>query len=287
MAKTTKYILLIISILIYTFINNFLDRSEFTFLIFGIIIVGFIYFYFLKNNNFTVREIIISAVLFRVVLLFSTPNFSDDYFRFIWDGQILTQSENPYLFLPKEELNNSLITELKIDKEIYKGLNSKNYYTVYPPLNQFVFGGSSYFSGSNFSLNILFLKLFILLFEIATLFILFKFLRMLKLKQNLAIIYAFNPLVVIELVGNVHFEGMMLFLLLFSFYYLYKNKVILASILFGLAVSTKLIPLILLPLLLRYIGLKKSVIFYLIVGFVNIILMLPFLSHTFINNFSS
>ncbi|MGD0855131.1 MAG: hypothetical protein ABSA18_04935, partial [Dehalococcoidia bacterium] len=40
------------------------------------------------------------AVLFRLVLLFMTPNLTDDYFRFIWDGLFVANGSNPYLTMP-------------------------------------------------------------------------------------------------------------------------------------------------------------------------------------------
>ena len=282
-----KYPLLFASLFVYFVLNNWIGRDNFTILISGVLFLALGYFYFLKNNTFSVKEIVVFAILFRVILLFSPPNLSDDYFRFVLDGQLQVKKQNPYLFLPKTDDYNAKGKEVKFYLEIYDGLNSTDYYTVYPPMNQFVFGLSSYLSGKNLNKNILYLKLFIFLFEIGILFLLFKILKWIKRKENLAIIYAFNPLVIIELVGNIHFEGMMLFFLLFSFYFLHKNKLIIAGILFGLAVSTKLIPLILLPLLFRYIGLKRSIVFYSIVGMVNVILFLPYLSAELIGNFGS
>ena len=34
------------------------------------------------------KQVLLIGLLFRLVLLFSVPNLSDDYFRFIWDGEL-------------------------------------------------------------------------------------------------------------------------------------------------------------------------------------------------------
>ena len=285
--KIIKYLLILVSTVIYFVLNNLIERGDFAILISGVIILGGIYFYFLKHNTFSIKEILLFAFLFRAVLMISPPNLSDDYYRFVLDGQLQVKNENPYLFNPNIDDYNPKETEIKFYKEVYEGLNSKNYYTVYTPLNQYIFKLSSYLSGTNLNKNVFYLKFFILLFEMALIILLLKMLKLLKRKENLAIIYAFNPLVVIELVGNVHFEGMMLFFLLFSLYFLQKNKIIFAGILFGMAINTKLIPLIFLPLILRYVGLKKSVVFYFFVGIINVLLFAPFFAPELFANFSS
>ncbi|MDB4088342.1 hypothetical protein N9544_01845 [Flavobacteriales bacterium] len=285
MKKKLNYILFLVSLIGYLFIYYGIDRSQFFKLILGVSILGIVYFYWLKIKSLSVKQILVLAIIFRVLLLFDSPNFSDDYNRFLWDGIVLTEGINPYENTPKQLIENKEISIDNLDV-LYDKLNSQGYYTVYPPMNQFFFSSSIYLSNNNLKLGLFIMKLIILLFDIGLIYILMRILRMLKLKENLAQIYALNPLVILELTGNVHFEGVMLFFLFFGIYFIINNKILIASIFIGSAISVKLVPLLILPLLLPLIGLKKSLKLYIGIGVTTLILVLPFISQQVINNFS-
>ena len=46
------------------------------------------------------KHIILIAIVARCVLLFMTPNLSDDFYRFYWDGNVVMDGENPYKQIP-------------------------------------------------------------------------------------------------------------------------------------------------------------------------------------------
>ncbi len=60
----------------------------------------------------------------------------------------------------------------------------------------------------------------------------------------------------------------------------------LAAVIYALSISVKLVPLIFLPLFLKHLGFRKSVLFFIIVGITSLILLTPFLSNQFINNYT-
>lgn len=284
--KILKYLLIIVSLLWYYLLYYQIVREEFFFLISGILILGGIYFYWIVFEPFTKTEILGFAILFRVVLLFGTPNFSDDFYRFIWDGKVSLSGGNPYEFTPNQIINKKLDFRVGNIKEIYSNLNSKNYFTVYPPLNQIIFAVCEFAGNGNIESSVLYMKLFILLFEIGLIFLLFKMLKKLKLKESLAQIYALNPLVIIELTGNVHFEGIMIFFFILSLWFLINHSIILSGIAIALAINVKVIPLLFLPLFFSLLGFSKSLKLYLTIAVVTTILVFPFMSETLISNFS-
>jgi alpha-1,6-mannosyltransferase len=227
-----------------------------------------------------------SAMFLRASLILMTPNLTDDYFRFIWDGLLFAHGYNPYLFLPSQFIHSSQAVT-GITNSLYSGLNSPDYYTVYPPVCEFIFGLSARLAGGNILGNIIIIRSLILLAEFGVIFLLYRLTYKLSVSPNVVAIYAFNPLVIIELTGNLHLEVVMLLFLVLAIYLLILKKQALAAISFGLAVGVKLLPLIFLPLLIKRLGWTKSTIFYAVVAATVIALFLPFYSVDLIPNFFS
>jgi len=99
--------------------------------------------------------------------------------------------------------------------------------------------------------------------------------------------YALNPLVIIELSGNLHFEGMMLCCLVIAIYWLINYRWAGAAIWWAMAISIKLIPLIFLPILIKRLGIVRSIWFYLITGIALLFTFLPFLDQKLIEHIFS
>jgi hypothetical protein len=278
----------LLSLIGYIWLGYATIRSDFLQLtaLFGFLSVLYILALYKKVFNTRFAVILGSAMLLRASLMFMTPNLTDDYFRFIWDGLLFAHGYNPYLVLPSQFIH-SVHAVTGITSGLYTGLNSPDYYTVYPPVCQFIFGLSAKIAGGNILGNIIIIRLIILLAEFGTIFLLHRLAAKLSVSPNVLALYAFNPLVIIELTGNLHLEAVMLLFLVLSIYLLVSKKLIYAAVSFGLAIGVKLLPLIFLPLLVKRLGIKKSLIYYAIVAATFIVLFLPFYSPDLIPNFFS
>ncbi len=159
-----------------------------------------------------------------------------------------------------------------ITKELFGQLNSPNYYTIYPPVMQGIF----WLAGKLFPVNvigaIILMKCIIVMIELGTIFLLITLLKKLLLPKHLSLLYVLNPLVVIELTGNVHFEGVMIFFVLLAFLLMLQNKWQGSAICLGLGIATKLLPVLFLPLLINKSGWKKGLMYSLITGITTLIL---------------
>lgn len=215
------------------------------------------------------------GVLLRVLLIASLPKLSDDFYRFIWDGRLLLNFEDPYKYLPAHHLDQGITG---ITQSLYDGLNSPEYFTVYPPLNQVIFFISTLFSPGSITWSVVILRVIMIAFELGNISLIRKLLRHYKLPQAYGLIYVLNPLVIFELTGNLHFEGIMVYFLLMAIWQYEQGKLHKSAIFFGLSVATKFLPLIFLPLLLRKIGLKKTMIYGLIVAATLSITFLPLIN---------
>lgn len=123
--------------------------------------------------------------------------------------------------------------------------------------------------------------------EIGSLVLIRKIITLQNLPARNILLYALNPLVILELSGNIHLEAFLILFLLFSLYYMLKKKLYPSAVSFSLAFCSKLIPLIFLPILLTILGWKKSLRFYLIAGIISVLLFLPLFNHEIIDGFGN
>lgn len=284
--KPLNYFLLLLSFVFYCLIAFSIERYETASLLVSFGLLFLIYVWVLRSESETeISFWIFAAVLFRLCFLFSTPILSDDFYRFIWDGRLLAAGVHPFAELPRYYIeNNSAIPG--IDKNLFDKLNSPDYFTIYPPINQFVFWVAVKLSLGSILSSVIVIRLFIITSEIGTIWLIKKILTHYQLPARNVLLYALNPLVIIELTGNLHFEALLIFFLLISYWLLIRGKLISSAINFSLAICTKLVPLIFLPLMFSRLGWKKSFVYYLIVGVSTVLLFLPLLSAEIISGFN-
>lgn len=283
---TNKHSLLVIllSTIAYCIFAYHTVRTDFA-QVFGLYTLLFIAFALLyRYSVLNTKALVLIGVLFRLLFIVAIPNLSDDFYRFLWDGRAWVNGINPYLILP--ENNPGLITE---GATLYKGMGSMNgsHYTCYPPLNQYAFGIPALLDGSNLLISTIVMRLTLILSDLITLYYGSKLLQLFRLDRRRIFLYFLNPFIILELTGNLHYEGMMIAFLSASLYFLFKNKHHLSAILFAGAISIKLIPLIFFPVFYRRLGFKKMVIYGIITAVINLILFIPFLNQDLVENFMS
>ena len=163
-------------------------------------------------------------------------------------------------------------------------LSARNF-SNYPPLNQKIFALASLLGGKSILGSVLIMRIVIILSDIGIFYFGRKLLKHLNLSPHLIFWYFINPLIIIELTGNLHFEGVMIFFFVTSLYLLSIKKWVLGGVIYALSISIKLVPLIFLPLFLKHLGFKKSILFYLIVGITSLALIAPFFNSEFVTNY--
>lgn len=293
--------LIVISILLYFYFAYFVQRENFlqVSLTYGILFLPFLYFLNFEKKNF--QLLIGLTVLFRLVFLFAIPNLSQDFYRFIWDGRMILEGFNPFISLPETFIQErNFPVNQAVD--LYNGMGQLNgsHFTNYPPINQLNFLIAAIFSNSSILGAVVVMRIQILLADVGILYFGKKILEKLHLPVHHIFLYALNPFIIIELTGNLHFEPVMLFFLVWSLYLLLNKKWIWAAVLLGLSVSVKLIPLLFLPLFYQWFvfekvkgerqrvkGFLRLLGFGSIVVLTNIILFLPFVSSELISSYSN
>ncbi|MEZ4772124.1 MAG: hypothetical protein R3D00_03005 [Bacteroidia bacterium] len=243
-----------------------------------------------KNQG--INYVVTITVLFHLIPLISPnilPVLSDDFYRFVWDGQLLVHGINPFAAIPEVYMENPpSALAYGLTEELFRGLNSKAYFTIYPPVLQGVFYLSARISPESIAGSVMVMKGIILVAEAGSIWMMVRLLRHFQLPVWQVAWYAFNPLVIVELSGNLHFEALMIFFLLWAFLWLAEGKWLLSSIPFALAVGSKLLPLMLLPLLIRRLGWGKTLVYGTMVVLITGMLFIPvFDLDTFLNLYES
>ncbi len=252
-------------------------REEFglTFLLFTLAFVGLMGLFFLSGEKISFRKILLAGLLLRFAVFWFVPNWSDDFFRFLWDGELLKMGQNPYELTPKEWQEGNFDPENAYLNQLFENLNSPDYYSVYPPLNQAVFWlGAKVAQGvvwkSYFTIR------FLLIFgEIGVFLLLWRLLAAFQLPQKQIYWYWLNPLVIMEITGNLHFEGLVLLFLLAAILAIHIKKMGLSGGFWGLAIGMKLLPLMLGPAFLAFCKTRKSLWFWVVTALTFLICFTP------------
>ena len=272
--------------LYYTFAYH-LQRTDFIKLLTLFAALFFLCFKLIQFEKWNFKFLVFCGVFFRLVFLLTEPNLSQDYYRFIWDGQLILEGINPYLFTP-----DSLMAQpefvLANAQELYNGMGglSARHFSNYPPFNQFIFAIAAFLGGKSILGSVIVMRTIIILADIGIFYFGRKLLKKLNRSPHVIFWYFLNPLIIVELTGNLHFEGVMLFFFIWALYLVSAKKWALAAVPYALSICVKLVPLIFLPLFFTYFQRKQSLLFYTLIGTISLILTLPFYAPEFINNYS-
>ena len=191
-----------------------------------------------------VSRLILWAVVFRVCGLLGGPIYEDDFYRYLWDGFLFATTGTPYGTAPAEFFGNPDIPP------VFQGVLDQVGYpelpTIYAPITQVVFLLSYWIHpGSVAVLQALMI--------VADLGIILLLLRMAPSRNVL--LYAWCPLVVKEIAFTAHPDAIGVCLLLGSLVLARQRRSSAAAIILGLAVASKVLALVLAPLVM--VGSRK------------------------------
>jgi len=276
--KLIYYGCIIIGLVCYAYQGHFIERSSHLELISSFALLFLSFFWLQKTKEIGWKEILWIGIGFRLILLFSTPWLSQDFYRFFWDGEIQLLGFNPYEFSPNELLSSD--QKSLFSKTLYDGMGglSQSNYSNYPPVSQWLFTVLAFLSNGNLFSMIIGLRLVHIAADIGLFFVGKELLKKLKLPEKNIGWYFLNPLVIIELIGNLHGEGLMLVFLLFAVFMLTENRVLLAGVFMAMGVGAKLIPLFFLLILIYPQKWKDRFYFLGSVGFSSLVIWGPYLS---------
>ncbi len=200
---------------------------------------------------------VVIAVL-RLSMLWAEPSLSDDYYRYWWDGWIGLHHIDVYAHTPRELLDYYAQEPFAVAlARNFFLLNSPDYHSVYPAFSQFIFRISAWMSGEDLWRFQCCMKLIFLMGDLIGITALFSLLPRFGLGRNHALLYYGNPLVILELFGNLHTEHFMVSFFILALYCSHRARRVCFAPALVLSALAKLTVLIWWPFFIRKPLLRK------------------------------
>jgi len=203
------------------------------------------------------------AVAFRLPPALAPVGPDNDMVRYLWDGRVQRLGYNPYALKPSDP---ALIHTHSAQSLV---MPSRHDRTPYPPAAQLFFRLVVTLSDSTLAM-----KLALVLCDLLTMVVLWRWLAVMGRSEWLTLAYAWNPLVVLEVSHSGHMDALGALWIVTAAFWLTRRRTMLASIAFVLAIASKLLPIVLAPLFIGRIRIRDAVAGALLL----MLLYLPFAS---------
>ena len=203
------------------------------------------------------------ATAFRLPLALSPVGWDNDMVRYVYDGRLQRLGYNPFSVIPSDPA----VAETHDD--VTRKMPSRNARTPYPAAAQLFFRGVV-----TLSEDLRVMKLALVACDLLTVAVLVAWLRSTRRSPYLALIYAWNPLVILEVAHSGHIDALGGLWIAASAWMLSVGRGMPAAIAFVLAVASKLLPIVLVPLYWKRIRIRDAAV----AGLVLAALYLPFSS---------
>lgn len=236
------------------------------YLLVGLLITGAaIHLYAIKSaSSIRTTRPLITWIIFvglamRIIMIFSQPILEDDYHRYLWDGAVTANAVNPYAHAPATLLDPAppsidsiplalrTLAQETTARDHLQQINHGQIRTIYPPITQSIFAFTH-------TLNPWSLQTWrgvLLVFDLATLALIFALLKILRRPLAYAIVYWWCPLAVKEIFNSAHMDALVFPFVLGAILLAIRGRRLAATALATLGLGVKIWPIMLVPLLAR------------------------------------
>jgi len=183
------------------------------------------------------RLAIAASIAFRLVGAVAPPSLSDDVYRYVWDGRVQAAGHHPYRAAPDDPMRADLR-----DAAVFPRINHPEIPTIYPPLAEMVFALLAVCG-----LGPIGFKLAFALVDVAVVYALARLLRLLRAPPGRVVLYAWNPLAVLETAFSGHIEPLGVLLVLLAVTALLAERPVRGAAALAAAFQTKILPIVLVP----------------------------------------
>jgi hypothetical protein len=212
----------------------------------AIFFLGYLYHFLFYLPNITYQKYYTAflsvGLLSRVFLSFSLPLWEDDYARYLWEGNLISKGISPYSNPPEfyfKEISNFILENKEI--EALSRINHPDWSAIYSPLVLLYF----YLCALVTPFSLIIIKLGYILIDVLVL----GMIQSINNKKS-AVLYFLFPVTLKEIYINSHFEIIPIFYCVASFWLNKKSSKNLSSLVYGLAVHSKIYLIYIFPFFL-------------------------------------
>lgn len=195
----------------------------------------------------SLRTVIIVTVAVQATGLLVFPLTSDDIYRYVWDGRVQVAGIDPYRYVPLDQALAFLRDSQLFPEGGPPAINRPGVHTIYPPGAQALFAALAFALPA--PLGLAGLRVVAGAAVVITTALLA---RDLGPRRGVALLYGANPLVMIEATNGGHLDALVALAVLGVVVCAGARRLWWAGLFLGLAASLKLVPLLLVPVLLRH-----------------------------------
>ena len=212
-----------------------------------------IYVLFINEKGYfkNIKKLLKYVAGVSIIFVAMLPWHSSDIFYYMGVGELHSvYGQNPYYKTIKQYVNEN--PEITQSDTIMKQGNL-NYWSnttvVYGPVAQTIFSIFTKISFKNLDVCLVLFKLLNVIIHLLNCWLIYKITKKLKF----SIIYGLNPYILMEFIGMVHNDTIVVFFVLLCMYFLLKRKQILPSVAFlAIATGIKYFTILLLPIVILY-----------------------------------
>jgi len=194
------------------------------------------------------RWLWVAAIVFRLLMLSTSPTLSDDVYRYLWDGHLVAEGVNPYAFAIDDPQGDPYEIPARALA------NNRTLSSPYLPTVHAVFGAAA----ATLPSEPIVVQSIMVIFDLVTAFLLAKLLAIAGLPARRLLLYLWNPLVIVEVAHSAHLDALMIMLSVAALVLTYGDRpgglagaaaTIGAPVLLAFATLTRFLPVLFLPVI--------------------------------------
>lgn len=204
--------------------------------------------------------VVLGGLALQLVALSVTPRATDDFARYIWDGRVQSAGIDPYRYIPTDpalaELRDPWLFPEACRDVVCTRLNHPKVHTIYPPVAEAAFVVVDQLSPEGSRSGPI--QVFSAVVAMLVTGLILLLLRRSGRPPWQAALWAWSPLTVYETGNNAHIDGLAVLLTLGALGAVAARRHVTGGALLGLAVATKILPILVFPAAVRSARLRVT-----------------------------